>query len=254
MNNHNRATLSSNPAELLYEIVDCVIAGEPIPYYITGSIYTALRVHSGYEIGGVLRYILSLPEASAVLSVFRKLDVFEVIFPDLQYVIHIPQSKAKSKNVFDHIMNVIDVVPEDDINMRWVALLHDLGKIITYTEKFNFLNHERFSVQMARRSLDRFDIANQEEIVETISNHMLPLDYQRNPNWNDETVFRYITKHMNVDSALRTIEFAIYDKKAENDYESYLKPLYELRERVNNARANISETNGKEKTRIKRRG
>ncbi len=216
---------------IFFDIIDYINRDKEIPYHIVGKVYESCSSYDGYAIGGLFNYILKDPNANKILNVFDNLKILDIFLPEIGILKNVPQNKSRSDNVFIHTLNVLKEVPYDDIVLRWAALLHDIGKYDTYMLYKNFLQHSQFSYIKSNRILDRFNIQNAEEISIIIKFHMLPLDYQRQPNWKDEAIISFINKcHPNY--VMKIIDFAYYDKRSENGYEEYLKPIEELRKKV----------------------
>jgi len=179
----------------------------------------------------LLHYIIGKENIADIFRYFSKTQALSSIFPYLNMLKYVPQNKGKSKNAFDHTLRVLNVTPFDDIDLRWAALFHDLGKYDSYSKSGDFLEHQYFSYKIAEGCCHLYDIANSDKICSVVRNHMYPLDYQRNPNWSDEAVRRFI-KRCKAEYALATVDFAFYDKRAERDVKEFLKPLVELKDRV----------------------
>ena len=215
----------------LYDLAKCVEDRKEIPYYIVSGAFEDCTAYHTYEIGGYFNYVLKSGFSSQILTQLSRLYILELILPEVDKLKEIEQNKSKSKNAFEHTLNVINSIPCDDITMRWVGLLHDIGKVITHKKSGNFLNHSEESYRLAIPILYSMQIEQIDLILNIIRNHMIPLDYQRNPNWKDDTIERFINK-IGKELFLKTIEFSYYDKKAENTNELFLDPIIELRERV----------------------
>jgi len=220
--------------EQLYFIVKYILEGKDIPYYDLGKIYDNCNLYHGYKIGGIFDYILRTNKAREIFEFFEKIGILSLLLPDVHELSFIPQIKAKSVNAFDNTLRVVEVIPIDNIILRWAGLLHDTGKVKSYFELGNFYNHQNYSYDIAKKIINDLNIGGEDLILTIIKYHMYPLDYQRNPNWTDETIKRFID-NVDLDAAILITEFAYYDKKAENGKEEYLKPILELKERIINA-------------------
>lgn len=81
-------------------------------------------------------------------------------------------------DVFTHIAHVTGAIPAE-LSLRWAALLHDIGKVITFTMgedgQGHFYGHDRVGAQMADAILHRLKAPNalREEVVFLINHHML---------------------------------------------------------------------------------
>lgn len=82
-------------------------------------------------------------------------------------------------DLYTHIAHVTAAVPARAA-LRWAALLHDIGKVPTFTRdetgRGHFHGHAAVSAQMARQVLERLDAPADltDRAVSLISGHMLP--------------------------------------------------------------------------------
>lgn len=87
-------------------------------------------------------------------------------------------------DVFTHTAHVTAAAPTD-LALRWAALLHDIGKVTTFTldaqGEGHFYGHAETSAQMADEILHRLKAPNalREEVVFLIAHHMHPLESER---------------------------------------------------------------------------
>jgi hypothetical protein len=158
--------------------------------------------------------------------------VSKYIFYIIEDLKNIPQKKVGSKDAFEHTLRVIDQVPCDYIVLRWVALLHDIGKVKSCAVDYHFHNHARYSKESAEIICKVFHVQYEEEICSIVENHMYPLDYQRQPDWTDGAVRKFINRCGGKEHALDVVLFASCDKAAEHPEKECLKPLQELHERI----------------------
>ncbi len=87
-------------------------------------------------------------------------------------------------DLYTHISHVVAAVP-GDLTLRWAALLHDVGKVPTFTRdetgRGHFYGHAGESARMADAILRRLTAPNalREQVVLLIKNHMTPLQPER---------------------------------------------------------------------------
>jgi hypothetical protein len=182
--------------------------------------------------GVLLEYILSKPQAPNILRYLHRQQILAMIIRELADLSVVPQNKGRSKNAFEHTMNVIDATPCDNMQLRWAAMLHDIGKYRSFFQDGHFNHHAVYSTEYAAIACSLYNVQ-YVGVIDIVNNHMFPLDYQRNPNWTSKAIDTFISRCNGY--ALDTVEFAIYDKKSENDVEQFVEPLKELYERVKNA-------------------
>ena len=87
-------------------------------------------------------------------------------------------------DLYTHISHVVAAVPAD-LTLRWAALLHDVGKVPTFTQdetgRGHFYGHAGESARMADTILRQLTAPNalREQVVVLIKNHMTPLQPER---------------------------------------------------------------------------
>ena len=93
-------------------------------------------------------------------------------------------------DIFTHTAHVVETVP-GDLSLRWAALLHDIGKVPTFTlddqGRGHFLGHAGVGAEMAADLLRQLKAPNilREQVVTLISHHMtkLPSDKKLLRRW-----------------------------------------------------------------------
>jgi len=214
-----------------FDIIEKLSNNQEIPYHLETKAIDLIDNISISEQGDIIRFILQQPKPSIIFYYFNNIKVLEHLFIYLFRLKSLVQNKKNSKNAFEHTLKVIDLIPFDDIDLRWCGLFHDLGKYDSYNANNNFFNHAIFSSKLTESFVNLFNIEHKDKIISVVSNHMYPLDYQRTPDWTDEAIIRFINR-CNKLYVIDVVNFAYYDKKSENDYESYLKPIIELRNKI----------------------
>ena len=217
--------------KFFFDAIDCISKKEEVPYFIDTKIRNLHSSLSISESGEILFYILQNNNAGEVFRYFSKNQALQSIFLSLDNLRRVPQNKGKSSNAFEHSIKVLDLVPIDNIDLRWVALFHDLGKYDSYISDQNFNRHQIYSYDMALHFCLLYEIQNREKICSIIKNHMFPLDYQRNPNWTKEAIIRLIDR-CGKENVIDTIEFSYYDKQSENNVKEFLDIIIELKSKV----------------------
>lgn len=209
---------------------DCQREGRIVPYYIEGKIRDLHQHLSFEEQSIVVSNIVRNDHAGLCFRYLNNFKALSNILTPLAQLHKVPQDKGKSRNALDHTLRVLDKIPVENINLRWVALFHDLGKYDSYKRDKNFFCHASYSADITKLLCKIYELYHSDMIINVVKNHMFPLDYQRQPNWTDSAVKKFIERCSGY--AVQTVEFSIYDKKAEHNNEEYLKPLIELRERI----------------------
>lgn len=204
---------------------------EVVPYYIDSKIRDLAPILSVEDIGFIIMVLLNIDNPVDGIRYFSKNKVLNTIFPFLDNLKSVPQDKGKTKNAYEHTLNVLSLIPSDDIMLRIVALLHDSGKYDSYRIHKNFYSHADFSSKFAEVFMLLYEMPYKDRVIKIIKYHMKPLDYQRQPNWTDKAIIRFINS-VGREYVLDLIDFSYYDKKAENDVEEYLQIIKDFRERV----------------------
>lgn len=107
------------------------------------------------------------------------------VIPELAPMVGFDQhSPHHAYDVYTHTAHVLEAVPENLV-LRWAALLHDVGKVSTFTRdetgRGHFYGHARKSAEMAEAILRRLKAPNAvtEQVVWLIDHHMLQLSPDR---------------------------------------------------------------------------
>ena len=108
--------------------------------------------------------------------------ILSQIIPELAATVGFVQhSKHHAYDVFSHTAQVCAAIPPD-LTLRWAALLHDIGKIPTFTldkaGEGHFYGHAQVGAEMADAILRRLKAptALREEVVFLIAQHMAPIE------------------------------------------------------------------------------
>ena len=111
----------------------------------------------------------------------RFAPIFCAVLPELTAAVGFEQHNPHhSYDIFTHTAHVVAGVPAD-LTLRWAALLHDVGKVPTFTldeqGRGHFLGHAEVGGEMANAILHRLKAPTQlrEDVVFLIKKHMTPL-------------------------------------------------------------------------------
>ena len=130
------------------------------------------------ELNGILPLLTA--EAMALFAPILTRAVPELA-PTVAFDQHSPHH---AYDLYTHISHVVAAVPQD-LTLRWAALLHDVGKVPTFTRdetgRGHFYGHAGESARMADRILRHLTAPNvlREQVVLLIQNHMTPLQPER---------------------------------------------------------------------------
>lgn len=93
------------------------------------------------------------------IKLFVASGLSKEILPELNDILNIEQPKEYHiKDVFEHTISVVENVPKDMVDLRWAALLHDVGKCKTMEVidgSIHFYRHEYVGSAIAENILRR---------------------------------------------------------------------------------------------------
>jgi poly(A) polymerase len=102
---------------------------------------------------------------SRAIKLFVASELSKEILPELNDILNIEQPKEYHiKDVFEHTISVVENVPQDMVNLRWAALLHDIGKAKTMEvidDSIHFYGHEHVGASIAENILKRMKCSNE---------------------------------------------------------------------------------------------
>lgn len=137
---------------------------------------------SGERIRDEITKMLEKPSRAEAIMDLDKFAILEVIMPELVACQGVEQPKEHHSegDVWQHTLETLRNLPEKaSENLVWATLLHDIGKVQAQKtdpekQKIVFYDHERFSVDAARKILNRMRFSNDQisEILWLIENHM----------------------------------------------------------------------------------
>ena len=115
----------------------------------------------------------------------RFAPVLSAVIPELEPMIGFDQrSPHHAYDLLTHVAHVVENVPAD-LPLRWAALLHDVGKVSTFTQdetgRGHFYGHAGVSGEMAGQILRRLKAptALREQVVFLIEKHMTKLEPEK---------------------------------------------------------------------------
>lgn len=133
--------------------------------------------------------------ALAGLELLEKTGLLAEIIPEMTPCRNCEQKGAHVYDVMDHCLHAVAAAPFA-IDIRWAALLHDIGKPASKAQGQNgvptFYNHEKISGRLAAQILRRLRLPNDDIrlIVHLIEQHM----FHYTENWSDAAVRRFIAR------------------------------------------------------------
>lgn len=128
-----------------------------------------------------------LPSATAE-DILRLGPALGAVIPELKPLPGFDQhSPHHAYDLFTHVAKVVERVP-GDLSLRWAALLHDIGKVPTFTRdetgRGHFYGHAAAGAQMADAVLRRLQAPEdlREQVITLIGNHMTKLKPETLPD------------------------------------------------------------------------
>jgi tRNA nucleotidyltransferase (CCA-adding enzyme) len=180
------ATLEMEPDEPLRRALAAL--GAPDSGY-AGAQVAAERVRDELE------RMLQAERPSRGFEVLREAGLLALWLPELARCRGVPQNRFHAYDVYFHSLYTCDAAPREKPDVRWAALLHDIGKPDTRVERHGdgtFYNHQFVGAEMAEGLLERLrlPVARRERIVHLIHEHMF--DYHA--EWSDGAVRRWLRR------------------------------------------------------------
>ncbi|HKV84098.1 MAG TPA: HD domain-containing protein [Ktedonobacterales bacterium] len=136
--------------------------------------------------------LLVTPNPILGIRLLVDLDLMPFVVPETLELRGISQRPAHSKDVYDHVLRVVERTPARPA-VRWAGLLHDIAKPRTHTVedgKVHFFGHEDVGAVMSSDILKRlrFDRPFIEYVSTLVRLHMRANAYL--PDWTDGAVRR----------------------------------------------------------------
>lgn len=165
------------------------------------------------------------------------IGIINFILPEILPTIALEQPQDyHHKDVWKHTIDVIENCPKNK-NLRWAALLHDLGKPRTRTIEdgvIHFYQHEVVSAKLTEYICARFRISNTDtkEIIYLVRNHLRPADYSS--KWKNSTVRKLILDSGQYLANLLALSQADITSHNPNQIDKGLDTINKLMDRIDN--------------------
>lgn len=172
-----------------------------------------VKVLSGERLRLELEKMLLDENAAAALEDLWELDILERIAPELNVCKGIPQPADyhHEGDVWEHLLACVRAVKDtDSVDVRWAALLHDVGKAETFSlkERIRFDHHAEVSAKRAEELLRRLQMpsARIQKISWLIAHHMMMGSFkgmpeERKGHWYYHPWFQDLLRVMELDIA-----------------------------------------------------
>lgn len=140
--------------------------------------------------------IMKTDTPSRSFHLFQDTGILSLILPELSLCAGVTQKGNHDFDVFEHLLKSCDAASADNIDVRFAALFHDLGKPVVKSLDVNglatFYNHEQESVRIAADIMDRYRFPKNKSnrILHLIRQHM----FHYTEEWSDAAVRRFIQR------------------------------------------------------------
>lgn len=152
------------------------------------------NILSAERVAGELNKILVAQQPSVAIEAMVHTGLIKHVLPELLESIDLEFEPGAHKDVYRHILQVLDQTPPK-LELRWCALLHDIAKPQTRKKiggEYHFLGHEIIGAKVAKTVLRRLKYPN--DFTDYVSR--LVYLHQRLPNddgqWTDGAVRRFV--------------------------------------------------------------
>lgn len=191
-----------------------------------------LKTISAERIGMEFNKILLGKNAPQVLEEMKNTGVLEIIVPELKSTYGFEQHNPHhDKNLWEHTLEVFKGVP-DELELKYAALLHDIGKPSTQTFDENgighYYGHDKASADMAKNILKNLRQSGEtlNNVSTLIENHML-----LHQDINAKTMAKHIRK-ITPELFEKLIKLNIADNDGKAEERNVKEKLYSKFERA----------------------
>ena len=142
-----------------------------------------------------LERMMGAPRPSRGFEILREAGLLAQWMPELAACRGVPQNRFHAYDVYLHSLYSCDAAAPGKPEVRWAALLHDIGKPATRVERDGegtFYGHAELGAKLAdaRLAVLRFPNEFRERVVHLIREHMF--DFQE--SWSDAAVRRFVRR------------------------------------------------------------
>lgn len=176
--------------------------------------------------------IMTARRPSAALLLLQESGLLRIFLPELDACHGIEQNRFHSHDVFMHLLLAADAAPRENLVVRLAALLHDIAKPDTRSERdgdYTFYAHQVIGARKVDRILRRLTYPNDERkaVVHLVYHHM----FYYEPEWTDSAVRRF-ARTVGLENIPDLIALRIADMQSNRRKSSNTAPLEALLRRV----------------------
>jgi len=151
------------------------------------------------QVRKLLDELLCGPRPGEGLELLLRFNVLSALFPEVVSMKNLGDGEGMHKDVWEHTKSVVSGVPAT-VELRWAALLHDVGKARTrrvVNNKVTFHNHDIVGARMvdalhSRTNLFQDDTGLLRTVRLLVQHHLRPAGYKA--SWTDSAVRRLVTE------------------------------------------------------------
>ncbi|WFD08865.1 CCA tRNA nucleotidyltransferase [Tepidibacter hydrothermalis] len=158
--------------------------------------------------------ILLTNKPSLGFNILKELDLLKYILPELDKCVGFDQKNSyHDKDVFDHIMSVVDYTP-CNIKIRLAALFHDIAKPESFSIDEegigHFYGHNVKGEKLAKKILKRLKFDN--DTIEHVC--ILVKEHMNMPNLENKKSIKKLINRSKIDNIFDLIDLKIADRKS----------------------------------------
>lgn len=131
---------------------------DPAAYEAMQRHVSRLSIITPERMQGEFEKVLISPRPAMALELLRSLGAMEYIMPELCKTYNLKQTHFHFGTVWEHTLAVVEKVPAEPL-LRYAALLHDIGKIVSVSRgkdgRNHFPRHDRRSAALVDKIMHR---------------------------------------------------------------------------------------------------
>ncbi len=118
-----------------------------------------------------MKLLLYSPKPSKGINLLKDTEILSIFLPELLETVGVEQKLFHKYDVYEHSLRTCDIA-EDSV--KFVALLHDIGKVATDTKDGHFYGHDKIGAEMVGNIMKRLKFSNKkiERAQKLVKNHM----------------------------------------------------------------------------------
>jgi poly(A) polymerase/tRNA nucleotidyltransferase (CCA-adding enzyme) len=146
------------------------------------------------------RLLTDCDQPGPAFILLRRLGALVHVLPELDRCAGVEQNEYHPHDVFEHSIRTCDQTPRHNLEVRWAALLHDVGKVDSKQtvcdeklgERVVFYGHQLKSAELAVEILRRLRYSN--VFIRRCENLIRFHMFSYESSWKDSTVRRFIRR------------------------------------------------------------